>query len=82
MACLALSLMIYFTYYRIQRKTDHEYPLDGSVFVAQAKVVRMVPSTGYSLLIIPINMIYKKLATFLTDYGRQRLDLIREIIFD
>ena len=69
MCCLATSLTIYFTYYRIQAKTDKTYPLDGSILFVRAKVMRMVPSTGYSLLIIPINMAYKKLATFLTKTG-------------
>ena len=70
MVCLALSLTIYFTYYRIQRTTDEKYPLTKSLSLVQAKFMRMVPSTGYSLLILPINIIYKKLATFLTDFGR------------
>ncbi len=72
MGCLALSLTIYFTYYRIQTKTNNNYPLDKSVLVPKAKIMRIIPSIGYSLLIIPINMIYKKLATFLTDFGEKK----------
>jgi hypothetical protein len=72
MGCLAVSLTIYFTYYGIQKKTNNQYPLDGSLFVAQAKAMRIVPSIGYSLLIIPINMMYKKLATFLTNFGKTK----------
>ena len=70
MGCLALSLTIYFTYYGIQNRTNDQYPLAESVFLAKAKVMRMVPSTGYSLLIIPINIMYKKLAAFLNNFGR------------
>lgn len=73
MGCLALSITIYFTYYRIQRNTDENYPLTKSLAFVQAKFMRMVPSTSYSLLILPINIAYKKLATFLTDYGREDL---------
>jgi hypothetical protein len=32
--------------------------------------MRMMPSTGYSLLIIPMNLVYKKLAIFMTDFGK------------
>jgi hypothetical protein len=76
MGCLAISLTMYFTYCRIQKKTDDQYPLDGSVFMAKVKVMRLAPSIGYSLLIIPINMLYKKLATFLTDYGKKKLKFL------
>jgi hypothetical protein len=69
MACLAISLAIYFTYYRIQKSTNDQYPLEDSSFSAQSKIMRMVPSAGYSLLIIPIKLAYKKLAIFLTDFG-------------
>jgi hypothetical protein len=74
MGCLALALTIYFTYYRIQKSTNDQYPLKESVLLVQAKFMRMVPSTGYSLLIIPINMVYKKLATFLTDFGKSECE--------
>ncbi|CAF3286759.1 unnamed protein product [Rotaria sp. Silwood2] len=73
MCCLALSLWIYFAYYRIQIKTDHNYPLDGSLFSIHTKLMRTMPSAGYSLLIIPMNLIYKKIATYLTDFENHRL---------
>ena len=80
MGCLALSLTIYFTYYRIQRNTNDRYPLTQSLALVQAKFMRMVPSTGYSLLILPINIVYKKLATFLTNNGRKNVQLISKKI--
>ncbi|CAF0803540.1 unnamed protein product [Rotaria sordida] len=73
MCCLALSLWIYFGYYRIQIKTNNNYPLDSSLFSIHAKLMRTMPSAGYSLLIIPMNLIYKKIATYLTDYENHRL---------
>ena len=30
-----------------------------------------MPSAGYSLLILPLNLIYRKLATFLTNFGKE-----------
>ena len=72
--CLAISLTIYFTYYRIQKKTNEEYPLTAPAVGVQTKVMRMIPSTGYSLLVIPIKLIYKKLATFLTDFGKEKIE--------
>jgi hypothetical protein len=73
-ACLATSLSIYFTYYGIQQSTNDRYPLDASALFASAKFMRMIPSAGYSLLIIPINLAYRKLATRLTDFGRHRIE--------
>ena len=70
MLCLALSLWIYFAYYAVQQKTDKQYPLEATAILPTAKLMRMVPSTGYSLLIIPMNLVYKKLAVFMTNYGR------------
>jgi hypothetical protein len=74
MGCLAFSLWIYFTYHRIQRKTDENYPLDKSVYLIPAKFLRTIPSAGYSLLIIPLNLVYKKLAIFMTDFGKEKRD--------
>lgn len=71
MCCLAFSLWIYFTYYRIQKKTDEKYSLEKSLFLIQGKFIRMIPSAGYSLLIIPMNFVYKKLAIFMTNFGRK-----------
>ncbi|CAF1211313.1 unnamed protein product [Adineta ricciae] len=73
MLCLALSLWIYFAYYAVQQKTDKRYPLEATAILPTAKLMRMVPSTGYSLLIIPMNLIYKKLAIFMTNYENHRL---------
>ena len=69
---------MFFTYYGIQQSTNDRYPLEGSISFVQAKVMRIVPSAGYSLLIIPINQGYKRLATFLNDFGKER-DLQRDV---
>ncbi|CAF0837646.1 unnamed protein product [Rotaria sp. Silwood1] len=71
--CLALSLTMYFTYCDVQKSTDEKYPFDGSVEFIHAKSMRMAPSIGYSLLIGPVNLAYKRLATFLTDFENHRL---------
>lgn len=71
MCFLAVSLWVYFAYYRIEMKTEKRYPLDNSVFSIHAKFMRMVPSAGYSLLIIPMNLVYKKVAILLTEYGKK-----------
>ncbi|CAF1311319.1 unnamed protein product [Adineta steineri] len=73
MFCLALTLWIYFTYYAIQKKTEKTYPLDKSIYLPKAKVMRLAPSIGYSLFVVPLNMVYKKLATYLTNYENHRL---------
>ncbi|CAF1291293.1 unnamed protein product [Adineta steineri] len=73
MFCLALTLWIYFTYYAIQKKTEKTYPLDKSIYLPRAKVMRLAPSIGYSLFVVPLNMVYKKLATYLTNYENHRL---------
>ncbi len=70
MGCLALSLWIYFAYHKVQKKADENYPVDKSVTLLPGKLMRMMPSTGYSLLIIPMNLVYKKLAIFMTDFGK------------
>ena len=69
MGCLTLSLSIFFTYYGIQQTTNAKYPLDETVSFIRSKFMRLVPSAGYSLLIIPINKGYKQLATYLTNFG-------------
>ena len=71
MTCLGASLWIYFTYYRIQKKAEEKYPLDKSVVIMQTKVIRLMPTAGYSFLIIPLNMVYRKLAVFMTNFGRR-----------
>ena len=70
MASLALSLWIYFAYYAVQKKADQRYPLGEAGFLPQAKLMRMVPSTGYSLLIIPMNLVYRKFAVLITNFGK------------
>lgn len=70
MGCLAFAITFYFSHYRLQQDVNAQYPLtpDAPLPLA-AKIRRMLPSTGYSVLVIPVKLIYKKLATFLTDYG-------------
>jgi hypothetical protein len=71
--CLGVSLWIYFTYNRIQKKADEQYSTETkSLAFVQSKVVRMMPSAGYSLLILPLNLIYRKLATFMTNFGTKK----------
>lgn len=70
--CLIVSLKLYFTYCRIQNTTDEKYPFDGSYFI-YAKSMRMFPSIVYSLIIGQVNASYRKLATYLNDYGRKRI---------
>jgi hypothetical protein len=69
MGCVALSLWIYFLYHRVQKGTDENYPLEGSLLGVQATFMRLMPSAGYSLLIIPLNLVYQKLAIFMTNFG-------------
>ncbi|CAF1198507.1 unnamed protein product [Rotaria sordida] len=73
LVCVAISLIMYFTYCGIQQSTDEKYPFDDSVLFIHAKSMRMAPSLGYSLLIGPVNLAYKRLATFLTDLENHRL---------
>lgn len=76
--CFAISIWIYFYYYRIQKKIDENYPLNSSVMLIQAKYIRLVPSAVYSLAIIPLNSIYTKFATILTDFENHRLQTAYE----
>jgi len=72
MVCLAFSLWIYFTYCRIQKRTEENYPLEKYLFLIQGKFIRMIPSAGYSLFIIPMNLVYKKLAILMTNFGTKK----------
>jgi hypothetical protein len=72
MGCLAISLWIYFGYYRVQNKTNDRYPLDASIFLVPGKVMRLAPSAGYSLLIIPLNSVYTKLAIWMNNFGKNK----------
>ncbi len=81
MCCVALSLWFYFLYYRIQKKAEENYPLKKSF---QAKFMHLIPSAGYSLLIIPMNFVYQKLAILMTDFGtknKPRLEKLRNRCF-
>ncbi|UJR16383.1 hypothetical protein I4U23_003286 [Adineta vaga] len=78
MGCLVFAMTLYFTYYGIQERTNTNYPLTNSGIPVETKVRRMIPSTGYSLLVIPVKLIYKKLATFLTDFENHRLQTAYE----
>ena len=75
MICLGISLWIYFTYYRIQKKTDENYPLESSLMLIQAKYIRLLPSVGYSLLIIPLNSVLYQISS---NYDRFRYENIRK----
>jgi len=72
MGALILSLMIYFKYHRIQINTNDKHPLEESVVLSSAKFIRLTPSIGYSLILMPLKLIYKKVATFLTDFGKKK----------
>lgn len=76
--CFAISIWIYFYYYRIQKKTDENYPLNSSFMLIQAKYIRLLPSAVYSLAIIPLNSIYTKFATILTNFGQSAERVERE----
>ncbi|CAF1064866.1 unnamed protein product [Adineta steineri] len=78
MGCLIGSLTVYFTFYRTQKKMHAEYPLENPKNPLETKLMRMAPSTCYSLVVIPIKLFYRKLATFLTDYENHRLQTAYE----
>jgi len=64
---------MYYTFNRLKKKINAEYPLDSSSSVSlETKVLRMLPPTCYSVLVIVIKVTYKKLATFLTDSGMKK----------
>lgn len=70
--CIALSLTIYFKYYRIQHNINENYPIEESSYSIKSKVMRMIPSIGYSLVLITSKLIYKKVATYLTEFGKKK----------
>ncbi|CAF1634206.1 unnamed protein product [Adineta ricciae] len=78
MGCLALALTLYFTYYKIQQRTNENFPLGNPSNPIETKVRRMLPSMVYSLSLIPVKLIYKNIATFLTDYENHRLQTAYE----
>jgi len=64
---------MYYTFNRLKKKINAEYPLDSSSSVSlEIKILRMLPPTCYSVLVIVIKVTYKKLATFLTDSGMKK----------
>jgi hypothetical protein len=63
---------MYYTFNRLKKKINAEYPLDSSSVSVETKVIRMLPPTCYSVLVIVIKVTYKKLATFLTDSGMKK----------
>jgi len=69
---LAFALTFYFNYFRVQKYVNGLYPLDKSVSIIPSKVARLVPSISYSVLLIPVKLLYKKLATFLNDFGKKK----------
>ena len=67
--CLVLSIWIYFIYHRIQISTNQNYSSNDDASI-DIKLIRMIPSIVYSILIILMNFIYKKIAIILTNFGR------------
>ena len=80
---LIIALTVYFKYYRIQKDIDHKYPLKKkkSTITIEGKIIRMLPSIGYSLSIIPMKVIYKKIATYLTEFGMIKIKNKKKIEF-
>ena len=60
---IAFSLMI--IYYHYQYLIDEKFSND----TIQHKIIRMLPSFVYSFVVIPLNIIYKLVATYLTNWG-------------
>ncbi|CAF0826099.1 unnamed protein product [Didymodactylos carnosus] len=74
MICLSISLTIYFTYYRIQKRTNEQLMSDHEKAMSLSGYgLRIVPSAGYSLLVTTITLAYKRLSILLTDFENHRL---------
>lgn len=69
---MAAALTIYFKYYRIQMNINKKYPIKESGYSIISKVMRMIPSIGYSLVLITSKIIYKNIATSLTNFGKKK----------
>lgn len=67
--CVTAAVWIYFKYDQVQRKTNENFPLDKETRSISRKLMRFVPSAGYSILIVCLNYFYRKLASTLTDFG-------------
>lgn len=68
---IALAIFIAFltmmAYYHVQYAADEKYLNADSYFDL---AMRILPSIGYSLVVIPLNMVYKMVSVYLTDWGR------------
>ena len=53
-------------YYWVQNMTNLKFN-DPDSYVDM--VVKMIPSIGYSVIVIPLNIIYKYVAIYLTEWG-------------
>lgn len=60
---IAFSLMM--IYYHYQYMIDEKYNED----TYKHQAIRMVPSFIYSFIVIPLNIVYKLVATYLTIWG-------------
>lgn len=61
-----VAFLIMMAYYYFQHAVDVRFQDDSYVHL----VVRILPSIVYSLVVLPLNMIYKKLSVSLTEWGR------------
>jgi hypothetical protein len=63
---IAFSLMI--IYYHYQYLIDEKFNND----TLKHKLIRMVPSFIYSFVVLPLNIVYKLFATYLTCWGNMK----------
>lgn len=61
-----VAFLIMMAYYYFQHAVDVRFQDDSYVHLA----VRILPSIVYSLVVLPLNMLYKKLSVSLTEWGR------------
>ena len=84
-ASILFAFILMLVYYHFQYIFDAKYNSDSYFDMA----MRMLPSIVYSFIVIPLNMLYKYLATVLTEWGnwmklkfiKTNLDLSMDFLF-
>lgn len=64
-----IAFVLMMAYYRLQLATDVRFTADSYLHLA----VRTLPSIVYSLVIIPLNIVYRLVSVYLTDWGESKI---------
>ena len=78
---IGVAVLTMVIYYKFEHMTQAAYK-DTAELSMLDNLVLMIPSTIYSFAVIPLNMIYKEVAVWLTEWGKRKLVLSHIVIDD